>query len=51
MISARSEPAFDSLATRLAAKAKALAEAHIAQRDDPHRWRRAHLLWPLFARR
>jgi hypothetical protein len=40
---------------RLAGKAARLAEAHAetalrTRRDDPSRWRRAGLLWPLFAK-
>jgi len=43
--------AFDALATRLAAKARALAEARAATRPtEPSRWRRAVLLWPLFTK-
>jgi hypothetical protein len=43
------------LAAGLAAKAAALARAHgetvlRARRADPTRWRRARLLWPLFAK-
>jgi hypothetical protein len=43
------------LVVRLAAKAARIAEAHAeaalrARRDDPARWRRAGLLWPLFAK-
>ncbi|HMO68595.1 MAG TPA: hypothetical protein PKD92_11760 [Novosphingobium sp.] len=54
MISA-DPPPFDRLVTRLAAKARALAEARaeahaLARRDDPARWRRARLVWPLFAK-
>ncbi|MCJ2189138.1 hypothetical protein [Novosphingobium beihaiensis] len=49
------ETDFDSLATRLARRARALASAHIAartlaRRDDARRWRRAGLIWPLFAK-
>ncbi|WP_156135415.1 hypothetical protein [Novosphingobium malaysiense] len=49
------EADFASLASRLAGKARALAIAHIgaralARRHDARRWRRAHLLWPLFAK-
>jgi hypothetical protein len=44
-----------TFATRLAARAEALARARAeaalrARRDDPARWRKAHLLWPLFTR-
>ncbi len=43
--------AFDALAQRLAAKARALAEARAAaRRTEPSRWRRAALLWPLFTK-
>lgn len=41
---------FAALAARLTAKARALAEARTARRDDPRRWRKARLLWPLFAK-
>ena len=55
MISAETSPDFASLAVRLAAKARALAEAHaernaLARRSDPARWRKAGLLWPLFTK-
>ena len=42
--------AFDGLVARLAAKAKALAEARLQARSvaPPLRWRRAGLLWPTF---
>lgn len=36
----RPAKAFDALAAELA----------FARRDDPRRWRRAGLLWPLFAK-
>jgi hypothetical protein len=44
-----------AFAARLTRKAQALAEARIEtrlreRRHDPVRWRRAALLWPLFAR-
>ena len=40
---------FAALAARLTAKARRLAEAHARnRRDDPRRWRRPALLWPLF---
>lgn len=43
--------AFDRLAERLLARARALAaERALARRDDPRRWRRAGLLWPLFGK-
>jgi hypothetical protein len=40
---------------RLVARAKALAEARagraaLARRNDPRRWRRAALLWPLIVK-
>jgi hypothetical protein len=43
-----------AFAARLAGKAATLAEARVetalrARRNDPSRWRRAALLWPLFA--
>ncbi|WP_168176204.1 hypothetical protein [Novosphingobium sp. PC22D] len=55
MIRADADKAFDALARRLAAKARRLAEAQTAERlasrkGDPARWRRARLLWPLFAK-
>jgi hypothetical protein len=50
------QAAFTALALRLAAKAEALAAARIARntlerQGDPRRWRKANLIWPLFARR
>ena len=40
-----------ALAARLIAKAASLAEAHAGHRGrHPRRWRRAQLLWPLFAK-
>lgn len=55
MISATPDPPFASLAKRLAAKAHDLAAARAEnrvreERRDPARWRKATLLWPLFAR-
>ena len=55
MISAESRPAPASFAARLAAKARAIAEAHAEARvrearGDPWRWRKAGLLWPLFGK-
>lgn len=55
MISPTTEPGPEELALRLAAKAQALAEAKIerdalARRGDPQRWRKAALVWPLFAK-
>jgi hypothetical protein len=39
------------LAGQAARLAAARAEARLrARRDDPSRWRRANLLWPLFTR-
>jgi hypothetical protein len=54
MIEARFTAA-SAFAARLAAKAARLAEARgeaglRARREDPSRWRRAGLLWPLFAK-
>lgn len=54
-IAADAEAAFDDLARRLAARAAALAAAHaqahhLAARRDESRWRRADLVWPLFAK-
>jgi hypothetical protein len=53
MIESHTESA--RLVARLAAKAEALARAAAenrrrAARADPARWRRAALLWPLFAK-
>ena len=43
--------ALDGLASRLIARATALATAHVRYpRQDETRWRRAGLLWPLFAK-
>ncbi|WP_164549677.1 hypothetical protein [Altericroceibacterium xinjiangense] len=44
-----------SFAARLAAKADKMAQARavetlLARRSDPSRWRKAGLLWPLFAK-
>ena len=55
MISAEPDPPVDALTRLLVKRAAALAEARIEdllleQRDDPRRWRRAGLLWPLFAK-
>jgi hypothetical protein len=52
---ADADTAFDDLARRLAARAAALAAAHaqarhLAARRDESRWRRADLVWPLFAK-
>ncbi|GGN43752.1 hypothetical protein GCM10011349_08240 [Novosphingobium indicum] len=49
------EADFASLTARLTGKARTLAVAHIAaralaRRGDARRWRRARLLWPLFAK-
>ena len=46
---------FEALAKRLAARAATLAAAHAAARllrtrGDERRWRRAGLVWPLFAK-
>ena len=56
MISASPEPGFGTLVERLAARAEALAQARsetlsAERRNDPGRWRKAALLWPLFGRR
>ncbi|MBD3730718.1 MAG: hypothetical protein IE933_13540 [Sphingomonadales bacterium] len=53
MIESRTEPSPASFVERLAAKARALAEARGAtliaeRRRDPARWRNARLLWPFF---
>lgn len=55
MIAAQPETRFEQLAARLAARARALAEARarrlaLARRGDPARWRRAGLIWPLFTK-
>jgi len=55
MIAADPGPSFAVLAKRLTGKAVALAEAHkgaalLQAREDPRRWRRAALLWPLFTK-
>ncbi len=55
MISATPESSFEDLLARLEAKARILAEAQaerdaLARRNDPTRWRRAVLVWPLFAK-
>ncbi|TCM16961.1 hypothetical protein EDF56_10673 [Novosphingobium sp. PhB165] len=55
MIAADADKAFDDLAQRLTARAAALAAAHaetqeFTAREDESRWRRADLVWPLFAK-
>ncbi|MFC3101541.1 hypothetical protein [Altererythrobacter lauratis] len=55
MIAARSTTA-NGFAARLAARAAQIAAAAAesafrAERGDARRWRRAHLLWPLFTSR
>lgn len=55
MIDAEASRGFDAWATQLERKAVALAEARarsalLARREDARRWRRAQLLWPLFAK-
>ena len=55
MIDADATRAFDALARRLERRAVTLAAARtrsalLARRNDPLRWRRAQLLWPLFAK-
>ena len=55
MISAETRPDFAALAARLIAMAQTLGEAEaeqaaLAQRDDPARWRKPGLLWPLFTK-
>jgi hypothetical protein len=55
MISATTEPGFADLLKRLAARAGTLAKAKaerdaLARRGDPARWRKAALVWPLFAK-
>lgn len=49
------EADFASLTARLTGKVRTLAVTHIAaralaRRGDARRWRRARLLWPLFAK-
>ena len=55
MNTAKPELSLENLLVRLAAKAASLAEAKVerdalARRNDPSRWRRAALVWPLFAK-
>jgi hypothetical protein len=55
LIKASAGAALDALPSRLIEKAAALATAHgrtrlLARRQDERRWRRAGLLWPLFAK-
>ena len=55
MISAEAKTPFEALAAQLAARARALAEARaesdlLARQGHASRWRRAALLWPLFAK-
>lgn len=55
LIETRVGKAFDALARRLAARAAAIATAHaetqsLTARGDESRWRRADLVWPLFAK-
>jgi hypothetical protein len=51
MSGADSDAAFDRLAARLLAQARALAAARrLDRRGDARRWREARLLWPLFGR-
>ncbi len=55
MIRGSTGDAFDRLTARLTRKASALAAStasarHLVLKDDPARWRRADLLWPLFTR-
>lgn len=49
MISAR-VPGLPGLARQLATRAARLASATAQSRNDPHRWRKARLLWPLFTK-
>lgn len=53
MIRARIAAGFAPVATRLAGRAQAIAQAAATDRQgqirsDPARWRSARLLWPLF---
>lgn len=55
MTEARTVPDFADLVRQLADRAGAVATAKaetraLEQRKDPTRWRRAELLWPLFAK-
>jgi len=54
MIEAKLGASLENIATRLARKAAALAEASVSRRklgaDSPARWRDARLLWPLFTK-
>jgi hypothetical protein len=55
VILATAEPSYEGFTARLAARARALAEAaatqaELTRRNDPQRWRRAGLLWPLFGK-
>lgn len=50
VIEADATEALDRLAPRLTAKAAALVAARLRSRNDENRWRRASLLWPLFAK-
>jgi hypothetical protein len=55
LLEARSTPPAATFAARLADKARRLAEARaeerrLAEANDPWRWRKAPLLWPLFAK-
>jgi hypothetical protein len=54
MIETDASPAFEALAGRLEQQAAALAEARaqasqLARTNDPARWRRPDLVWPIFA--
>lgn len=55
MIAANTKPSPEAFATRLADRARQIAEAEVAttelaRRRDPLRWRKAGLIWPLFAK-
>ena len=53
MIGAETRPAPQAFAASLADKARALGQARagaLALGRSPSRWRKARLLWPLFAR-
>ena len=41
---------FDALASKLTARAAALAEAEVERRRQPAWWRSARLLWPMFTK-
>lgn len=54
MITARPETPFEALVVQMEERARTLAEARARDMrlapGDPRRWRRAGLVWPLFAK-